>query len=89
MGFSELISVWMAGRCYMLEDGRVSLRGEMTKLKLKFWFGVLKTRNARKSYIEIILTSTEKIKTLNLLKVLMYGILISCRHTRFLKQLFM
>jgi hypothetical protein len=47
----------MMGRCYMLEDGR-----EMAKLKLKFWFGVLKTRNAHTSYLEAILTSTKKKK---------------------------
>ncbi len=59
------------------------------KLKLNFWFGVLKTFSAHKWYLEFILTSTEKNKTLYLLKVLLYGILISCRHTRFFKQLFM
>ena len=60
-----------------------------TKLKFKFWFGVLKTNNAHKRYLELTSTSTEKLKTLNLLKMLMYGILISCRYTRVLKPLFM
>ena len=58
------------------------------KLKLKFWFGVLKTCIAHKRYLELILTSTEKTKTLNLLKMLTYGILISYRRTRVFKQLF-
>ena len=60
----------------MLEDGRVGLPGELVKLRLKFWFGVLKTHSAHETYLEMILNSTEQTETLNLLKVLMYGILI-------------
>jgi hypothetical protein len=56
------------------------------KLKLKFWFGVLETFNAHKRYLELILTSTENIKALNLLKMLTYGILLSCAHTRVLNN---
>jgi hypothetical protein len=52
-----------------LDGGALSFAREWTfqfyqlkfaKLKFRFWFGVLKTCNAHKRYLELTLTSTKK-----------------------------
>ena len=48
--------------CWGMDVSELSVK--CAKLRLKFWFGVLKTCNSHKRYLELILTSTEKIRAL-------------------------